>query len=67
MDSKINLTEREKEVLQLMSEGLTAEEMGGRLYISSRTVEFHQARIREKTGTRNRIEVLMAATALGIL
>ncbi|MDI6803730.1 MAG: response regulator transcription factor [Bacteroidota bacterium] len=42
------LTHREKEVLQLIAEGSTNQEVAGKLFISVRTVEFHRANIMHK-------------------
>lgn len=38
------MTKREREVMQCVCEGLTAQEIGERLGISSRTVEIHHPR-----------------------
>ena len=43
-----SLSDREFEVFQLVGEGLTTREIGGRLKISGKTVETHRLRIREK-------------------
>ena len=48
-----SLTNREKEVLTLLCEGLSTPEISERLFISGRTVEGHRLRILEKTGTKN--------------
>jgi len=47
------LSDREKEVLQLICEGFTSSEIGEKLLISSKTVEYHRSRIMRKTGVRN--------------
>lgn len=49
----IELTERQKSVISLVAQGLTAKEIGERLKISQRTVEFHRIMIQEKTGAQN--------------
>jgi DNA-binding NarL/FixJ family response regulator len=48
-----NLTSREKEVLQLICQEMTAQEIAERLYISVRTVDGHRNSLLEKTGARN--------------
>jgi DNA-binding NarL/FixJ family response regulator len=48
-----NLTTREKEVLQLICQEMTAQEIANRLYISVRTVDGHRNSLLEKTGARN--------------
>ncbi|GAB4025691.1 response regulator transcription factor [Spirosoma koreense] len=52
-NSKILLSEREKEVLVLICEGLSTNEISEKIFLSPRTVEGHRLRILEKTGTRN--------------
>jgi DNA-binding NarL/FixJ family response regulator len=48
---------RELEILRLVVEGKTDNEIGQELYISPRTVQSHLARIRAKTGLRRRSEL----------
>jgi DNA-binding NarL/FixJ family response regulator len=48
------LAGRETEVLRLVADGMTDNEIGAQLYISPRTVQNHLTRIREKTGLRRR-------------
>ncbi|MBD2754531.1 response regulator transcription factor [Spirosoma validum] len=52
-NSKILLSEREKEVLSLICEGLSTNEISEKIFLSPRTVEGHRLRILEKTGTKN--------------
>lgn len=52
-NSKILLSEREKEVLALICEGLSTNEISEKIFLSPRTVEGHRLRILEKTGTKN--------------
>lgn len=61
------LTDREREVFQLVIEGHTSKEIGQRLFISPRTVEIHRGTMMKKLGIRNHIELLAYAVKRGIL
>jgi DNA-binding CsgD family transcriptional regulator len=50
------LTVREREVLDLLAEGLSNQAIGDRLFITSKTVEHHVSRILGKLGLRSRAE-----------
>lgn len=54
-------TERELEVLQYFSEGLTASEIADKLFRSLKTVESHRARLLEKSNTKNTINLVLYA------
>ena len=66
-NSKIVLSEREKEVLQLICEGLSTNEIGEKMFISPRTVEGHRLRILEKTGTKNTAGMVAYAFKNGLV
>jgi FixJ family two-component response regulator len=52
------LTPREREVLQLITNGQSNKEAGRELGISPRTIEVHRARVMEKLGARNTADLL---------
>ena len=52
------LTPREREVLQLISNGQSNKEAGRMLGISPRTIEVHRARVMEKLGARNTADLM---------
>jgi DNA-binding NarL/FixJ family response regulator len=58
---KIVLTERELEVLQMICEGMTASEIGKKIFLSHRTVEGIKATLLEKTNARNTAALIMFA------
>jgi DNA-binding NarL/FixJ family response regulator len=67
LDSYETLTDREREVLQMVSEGLTTPEIARRLSISPRTVELHRGRMMSKLGLRNQTDLIRYALKRGIL
>jgi DNA-binding CsgD family transcriptional regulator/tetratricopeptide (TPR) repeat protein len=60
------LTRRELEVLGLVAEGLTDRSIGGRLFISHRTVERHVSNLLAKLGAARRSELVAAAHREGM-
>jgi LuxR family maltose regulon positive regulatory protein len=61
------LTDREIEILARMAEGLTNQEIGRRLYISTGTVKAHSAAIYRKLDVANRAEAIARAKDLNLL
>ena len=61
------LSERELEVLQLISEGLTNQEIAARLFLSLNTVKVHTRNIYGKLGVHHRMGAVARAKALRIL
>jgi LuxR family maltose regulon positive regulatory protein len=62
-----SLSEREIEVLQLIAEGLTNQEIANRLYLSLNTVKVHTRNIYGKLDAHHRADAVAKARALGIL
>lgn len=61
------LSEREQEVLMLVADGLSNQEIAGRLYISVTTVKTHVGNIFNKLGVTSRTQALARAAELGLL
>ncbi len=61
------LTPRELDVLKLIAEGLTSEEIADSLVISPRTVDRHRANVLEKLGMRNRVDLTRYAIKRGLV
>ena len=51
---EISLSAREIEIIELVAEGLTNQEIADRLTISKRTVDNHVSNVFTKTGSKNR-------------
>lgn len=66
-ESMGGLTEREREVLQLLVEGMTNKDIASALVISEHTVARHVSNILEKLGCSNRIEVAVHAVRAGLV
>jgi DNA-binding NarL/FixJ family response regulator len=66
-DMEMRLTEREREVLTVASEGLTAREIAARLGVRERTVTTHLARIYAKLGVGNRLAAIRLAARSGLV
>ena len=65
-DAATRLTERQREIIQLLAEGSSAKEIGVLLNISSRTVEFHKYRIMKDLGLETAAELFHYAIRHGI-
>ncbi len=63
----LKLTPRQREVLQLVAEGRSAQEIGTLLKISPRTVEYHKYRLMEDLKLRSSAELIRYAVKHGIV
>ena len=54
-----DISKREMEVMALISESMTNEEIAEKLFLSSKTIKTHIRNIYEKTGIRNRVEAVL--------
>jgi DNA-binding NarL/FixJ family response regulator len=61
------LTDREREVLSLVAEGLTNDEIAQRLYLSPATARTHVSRIMSKLGARDRAQLVVVAYESGLV
>jgi len=66
-DKYERLTERERDVLRLVAQGYSAPEIGGKLFISPKTVDTYKQRIQEKLGLLHRSDYVQLALKLGLL
>lgn len=65
--ARLGLSPREMEVLQLMAEGLSNQEIADRLFVSLNTIKTHSAKIFEKMDVRRRTQAVDMAKRLKII
>jgi DNA-binding NarL/FixJ family response regulator len=61
------LTQRQREVLQLLAEGKSAKEIAKILHVSTRTAEFHKYNMMEQLGLKTTAELVQFAIKHGII
>lgn len=64
---KLGLSSRELEVLQLMAEGLSNQEIAARLFVSLNTVKTHSSNLFEKMDVKRRTQAIEKAKRLSII
>ncbi len=64
---KTELTEREIEVIKFICDELTSDEIAEKMYINVRTVHGHRERIKQKTGARNVVGIVLYAIKNGLV
>ncbi|MEO9476550.1 MAG: response regulator transcription factor [Cyclobacteriaceae bacterium] len=66
-ESDKKLSEREQEVLELVSEGKTTKEIAEQLFVSARTVETHRVNMMKKLNVQNTAELIKKAAHLKLI
>jgi DNA-binding NarL/FixJ family response regulator len=61
------LSDRERQVLDLLADGLGVSAIAGRLYLSESTAKSHIGRIYDKLGAANRAQALVTAMRMGLI
>jgi DNA-binding NarL/FixJ family response regulator len=64
--NEYSLTQRENDILALLSEGRSNREIAQHLYLSEKTVKAHLAAIFRKLGVTNRTQAAMVAVQMGV-
>jgi DNA-binding NarL/FixJ family response regulator len=64
---QFSLSRRQSEVLCLAACGLSGKQIARELQISTRTVQDHFSRLRQRTGARSQAELMVIAAAAGLL
>jgi DNA-binding NarL/FixJ family response regulator len=65
--SQASLTNREREVLRLASQGMSNTDIAHDLFVTEQTVKFHLSNVYRKMGVHNRTEASHRAARAGIL
>ena len=65
--TKSPFTEREKEIIILISEGLSYKEIADKLFISTRTVETHKKNLQEKLNLKTNADIIKFAIRNGLI
>lgn len=60
-NNQIPLTQRERQILELICQGLNTTEIAAKLFLSERTVDNHRANLLDKTGCRNSLSLVLYA------
>lgn len=61
------LTDREREMLVLLANGISNKDMAGRLFVSENTVKFHLKNIYAKLSVNSRVQAITAARQIGLI
>ncbi len=61
-----SLSDTEREVLRLVSRGMTNEEIGSEINLAASTIKYHITKLTEKLGATNRVTLAVAAVRLGL-
>ncbi len=67
VDQAASLTLRQRQILRLLAEGLSAKQMAKKLDISQRTVEFHKYRMMETLGAKSSSDLIHFAIKHGLV
>ncbi|MEN3325156.1 response regulator transcription factor [Mariniflexile soesokkakense] len=66
-EEEVNLTAREKEILQLIAEGKSSKDIGEILFLSSKTVDSHRKNIMDKLELHSLQELTRYAISIGLI
>jgi len=65
--NELNMSRRELEVLELMAEGLSNQEIAERLFVSLNTIKTHSARVFEKLEVKRRTQAVEKAKRMSLI
>jgi DNA-binding CsgD family transcriptional regulator len=59
IQNMVKITEREREIIHLLSEGLASKQIADKLNLSKHTVDTHRRNLLKKTDSKNSLELVM--------
>lgn len=65
--NRIDITEREREILQCLAEGMTTVEVASALYLSSETVKTYRSKLMYKLDARNSFQLAIRAISYNLI
>jgi DNA-binding NarL/FixJ family response regulator len=67
VSDEVKLTRREKEILSLIADEFTTQEIADRLFVSTKTVETHRQNLMLKLGVKNSVGLVKLAMERGLI
>lgn len=67
IEGELSLTEREQEILELITYGFSSKEIADKLIIEVSTVDFHKKNLRQKMNVNKSVELVIKALELGLV
>ncbi|HMG15541.1 MAG TPA: LuxR C-terminal-related transcriptional regulator [Saprospiraceae bacterium] len=65
--ANLEISRREKEIIQQLAEGLSSKQIAGKLFISQHTVDTHRRHLLKKMGVKNTLELAVECLKRGLL
>jgi NarL family two-component system response regulator LiaR len=65
--AELSITQREQEILELIADGLSNQEIAGKLFLSLNTIKTHVSRIFEKLDVKRRTQAVQKAKELRLI
>lgn len=66
-EAPIEISAREREIVQLLAEGLSSKQIAGQLFLSLHTVDTHRRNMLKKTGAKNTLELTAICLRRGLI
>ncbi len=67
VNKSLSITQREKEILELITQDLTSQEIADKIFVNKKTVEAHRLHLLQKLGVKTSASLVKKAIDLGLL